>query len=78
MAEIIDSNYYSPRFPQTKEEKVDQILNKTSNVIQDITKKVNPPTQTIPDNIINETPIQPPLSDEEWRKRLRRKRIGLW
>lgn len=78
VAEIIDPNYYSPRFPQTKEEKVDQILNKTSNVIQDITKKVDPPTQTIPDNVINETPIQPPLSDEEWRKRLKRKRMGLW
>lgn len=78
VAEITDSNYYSPRFPQTKEEKVDQILNKTSNVIQDVTKKVNPPTQTIPDNVINETPIQPPLSEEEWRKRLKRKRMGLW
>ena len=54
VSEISDSNYYSPRFPQTKEEKVDQILNKTSNMIQDVTKKVNPPTQTIPDNVINE------------------------
>ena len=26
----------------------------------------------------NETPIQPPLSEEEWRKRLKRKRMGLW
>ena len=78
VSEISDSNYYSPRFPETNEEKVDQILNKTSNMIQDVTKKVNPPTQTIPDNVINETPIQPPLSEEEWRKRLRRKRMGLW
>ena len=75
---FLNNDYYTPRFPQTKEEKVDKILNKTSNVIQDITKKVNPPTQTIPDNVINETPIQPPLSDEEWRKRLKRKRMGLW
>lgn len=78
VSEITDSNYYAPRFLQTKEENVEQILNKPSNIIQDVTKKVNLPTQTIPDNVINEIPIQPPLSDEEWRKRLRRKRMGLW
>ena len=47
-------------------------------MIQDITPKVNPPTQTIPDKVINETPIQSPLSEEELRKQLRRKRMGLW
>ena len=48
-----------------------------SNIIQDVTNKVNPPKLTIPDNVINGIQIQPPLSEEEWRKQLRRKRLGL-
>ena len=60
-------------FPQTKEEKFDQIINKTPNMFKNIINEMNPVPQTLQNNTI----VQPPLSDEEWRRRLRLKRMGL-
>lgn len=77
VSEITDPSYYAPRFHETKQEKFDQILNTPNHMIQNITQKVNPPTLTIPNDVINKMPIKPLLSEEEWRKQLKRKRMGL-
>ena len=45
-------------------------------MIGQVAQKVNPQPQ-IPNKTLKDIPVQPPLSEEEWRKQLRRKRMGL-
>lgn len=76
VSEITNPNYYAPRFGQTKGDFVDQKAKQGANMISQVAQKVNPQSQ-MTDNMLKEIPIQPPLSDEEWMKRLRRQRMGL-
>ena len=76
VSEITDSGYYSPRWGQTKEDFVEQKAKQGANMIGQVAQKVNPQPQ-IPNKTLKDIPVQPPLSEEEWRKRLRRKRMGL-
>ena len=76
ISEITDPNYYAPKFGQTKGDFVEQRAKQGSNMISQVAQKVNPQPQ-MTDSMLKEIPIQAPLSDEEWMKRLRRQRAGL-
>lgn len=76
VSEITNSSYYSPKWGQTKQDFVEQKAKLGANMIGQVVQKVNPQPQ-IPNKTLKDIPIQPPLSEEEWRKQLRRKRMGL-
>lgn len=73
---IIDPNYDSPKFTGDKTDFANKVINQGSNLITNVANKVSPFTQ-IPESITKNYPIQPPLTEEEWLKRLRRQRMGL-
>ena len=60
----------------TKQDFVEQKAKQGANMIGQVAQKVNPQPQ-MTNNTLKDIPIQAPLSEEEWRKRLRRKRLGL-
>ncbi|MCM1004252.1 MAG: hypothetical protein NC408_07925 [Candidatus Gastranaerophilales bacterium] len=76
VSEITDPNYYAPTFGGTQSSMADKMLNQGRNVISGVASKVMPPSSSV-DKAINNVPIQPPLTDEEWYKRLKRQRMGL-
>ncbi len=76
VSEITDPNYYAPTFGGTQSSMADKMLNQGRNVISSVASKVMPLSATV-DKAINNVPIQPPLTDEEWYKRLKRQRMGL-
>lgn len=73
---IIDPNYYSPKFTGNKTDLANKMINQGSNLITNVANKVSPFSQ-IPESVTKNTSIQPPLTEEEWLKRLRRQRMGL-
>lgn len=77
VSEISDPSYYSPKWGQTMQDFVEQRAKQGANMIGQVAQKVNPQPQ-IPNKTLKDIPIQPPLSEEEWRKQLRRKRMGLF
>ena len=76
VSEITDPTYYSPKWNQTQSDYVGQKSTQGANMIGQVAQKVNPQSQ-MSDNNLKDTPIQPPLSREEWMKRLKRQRMGL-
>ena len=77
VSEITNPSYYSPKWGQTMQDFVEQRAKQGANMIGQVAQKVNPQPQ-IPNKTLKDIPIQPPLSEEEWRKQLRRKRMGLF
>lgn len=76
VSEITDPNYYAPKFGVSKEDAISRVLNQGKNVISGVANQVMP-SASIPDKVMNKARVQPPLTEEEWRKRLRRQRMGL-
>lgn len=77
VSELIDPNYYAPKFGGTKSEQNGKILNQGADIIAGVAKQVMPSSQ-VPEKSLDNVPIQPPLSDAEWRKRLKRMRMGVY
>lgn len=76
VSELIDPNYYAPKFGSSKEDVVNRVLNQGANVISGVANQGEISTP-IPSDVINNSPIPTPLSMEEWMKRLKRHRMGL-
>lgn len=76
VSEITDPNYYAPKFGGTKSDMVGKILNRGNDVISGITNKIMPPS-ALTQKVLTKTMPPPPLSDEEWLKRIKRNRMGL-
>ena len=73
VSEITNPNYNRPKFDLTKQEKVDQVLNKNKDMMSNVADSVfySEPKSI---NSLKNIPPQPPLSDEEWLERLRKSR----
>ncbi|MBE7703795.1 MAG: hypothetical protein E7Z89_07085 [Cyanobacteria bacterium SIG28] len=76
VTEITDSNYYGPNLNRSKTEAMDKYLNNGNNLIKGVTAKVNPP-EPLSNDFVKTTPVPPPLSREEWLKKIRRERMGI-
>lgn len=76
VSELIDPNYYAPAIAQNKEDAVMQRINQGTNLISRVAAQAMPSTP-LSGKDLNSIPTPPPLSREEWLKRLRRNRKGL-
>lgn len=76
VSELIDPNYYAPKFGGSKKDVANRVLNQGANVISGVANQ-DKISKSIPSDVVNNSPIPPPLSMEEWMKRLKRHRMGL-
>jgi len=76
VSEITNPNYYSPNFEKTKSDIVKDTVDNYSKTISKVANEVMP-SKPISGNVINNAKITPPLTEEEWLRRLRRSRMGL-
>ncbi len=76
VSEIIDPNYYAPMISRNNENTTNRVLNQGAKIISGVANQMFP-VKSVPSEVVDNAPIQPPLTREEFLKRIRRQRMGL-